>query len=60
VTVKAGTFHGCVKVREREAANRNSWKYDYYCPGVGKVKTSVAGPGYENSNTELLRFGKID
>ncbi|MBI5245594.1 MAG: tetratricopeptide repeat protein [Elusimicrobia bacterium] len=60
VTVKAGTFYGCVKMREREAANRRSWKYDYYCPGVGRVKTSVAGPGYENPNTELLRFGKID
>ena len=60
VTVKAGTFYGCVKMRERDLKNKTSWKYDYDCPGVGKVKTSVAGPGYENSNTELLRFGKID
>ncbi len=59
VTVKAGTFTGCVKVREREGG-RNSWKYDYWCPGVGRVKTTVGGPGYENPNTELLRFGKID
>lgn len=60
VTVKAGTFYGCVKMREREVRNKTSWKYDYYCPGVGRVRTSVAGPGYENANTELLRFGKID
>ncbi|UPT72705.1 MAG: tetratricopeptide repeat protein [Elusimicrobiota bacterium] len=60
VKVKAGTFTGCVKMRERELRNKSSWKYDYYCPGVGRVKTSVGGPGYENPNTELLRFGKID
>jgi hypothetical protein len=60
VTVRAGTFYGCVKMRERVVANRSAWKYDYYCPGVGKVKTSLAGPGYENPHTELLRFSKID
>jgi hypothetical protein len=59
VTVRAGTFYGCVKMREREVAKRSAWKYDYYCPGVGKVKTSVAGPGYENPNTELLQYSKI-
>ena len=60
VDTKAGAFTGCLKIRERETANRRSWKYDFYCPGVGKVKTTIGGPGYENPNTELLRFGKID
>lgn len=60
VKTRAGEFTGCVKMRERELRNKNAWKYDYYCPGVGRVKTTVGGPGYENPNTELLRFGKID
>lgn len=56
VKTKAGLFKGCVKVRESNAAFRGSWKYDYYCPGVGKVKTTVGGPGIESPNTELLSF----
>jgi hypothetical protein len=55
VTTKAGVFTGCLKIREREGGNR-SWKYDFYCPGVGKVKTTIGGPGFENPNTELLRY----
>lgn len=60
VKTAAGTFSSCVKVREVDSRFKGSWKYDYYCPGVGKVKTTVGGPGFENPNTELLRFGKID
>lgn len=60
VSSAAGAFAGCVKVRERDSAFKNSWRYDYYCPGVGRVKTTIGGPGFENPNTELLRFGKID
>lgn len=60
VKTRAGAFTGCVKMREREVRNKKAWKYDYYCPGVGRVKTTVGGPGYENPNTEPLRFGKID
>jgi tetratricopeptide (TPR) repeat protein len=60
VKVAAGSFTGCLKIRERDLAFKSSWKYDYYCPGVGRVKTTVGGPGYENPNMELSRFGKID
>lgn len=59
VKVAAGSFSGCLKVRERDARFPGTWRYDYYCPGVGRVKTSVGGPGFENPNTELLRFDKI-
>jgi len=60
VNVAAGVFSGCLKIRESESTFKNAWRYDYYCPGVGRVKTTIGGPGYENPNTELLRFGKID
>lgn len=56
VTAAAGTFAGCVKVREKDSAFKTSWRYDYYCPGVGRVKTTIGGPGFENPNTELLRY----
>jgi len=61
-TVKAasGSFMGCLKIRETDSAFKGSWRYDYYCPGVGRVKTTIGGPGFENPNTELLRFGRID
>ncbi len=60
VGTAAGAFTGCVKVREHDLSFKRSWRYDYYCPGVGRVKTTIGGPGFENPNTELLRFGKID
>lgn len=60
VTVAAGAFTGCVKVRQKTSINKDAWQYDYYCPGVGRVKTTIGGPGYENPNTELLRFGKMN
>lgn len=56
VTAAAGTFTGCVKVREKDSAFKTSWRYDYYCPGVGRVKTTIGGPGFENPNTELSRY----
>lgn len=56
VTAAAGTFTGCLKIREKDSAFRDSWRYDYYCPGVGRVMTTIGGPGFENPNTELLRF----
>lgn len=55
VTVKAGTFSGCLKVKAR-TAGFPSWVFDYYCPGVGRVKTSVGVPGAENPNTELAAY----
>lgn len=56
VAVRAGRFSGCIKVRETLAGASGAWKYDYYCPGVGRVKTTVGAPGIETPNTELLRY----
>ena len=56
VNTAAGVFSGCLKVRERNSAFKTSWRYDYYCPGVGRVKITIGGPGFENPNTELLRY----
>ena len=58
--VAAGEFKDCLKVRELDRRYPTTWRYDYYCPGVGRVKTTIGGPGYENPNTELLRYGKMD
>lgn len=55
VGVKAGEFSGCLKVKAR-TAGFPSWVFDYYCPGVGRVKTSVGVPGAENPNTELAAY----
>ena len=60
VRTRSGTYAGCLKVREYDHRVRNAWRFDYYCPGVGRVKTTVGGPGYENPSTELLRFDKMD
>jgi hypothetical protein len=60
VKTRAGSYTGCLKVREYDHRVHGAWRYDYYCPGVGRVKTTVGGPGYENPNTELLRFDKMD
>lgn len=59
VKTAAGEFRDCVKVREKDLRYPKAWKYEYYCPGVGRVKTSVGGPGGENPNAELLRYGKL-
>ena len=59
VNVAAGEFTDCLKVRELDRRFPNSWRYDYYCPDVGRVKTTIGGKGYENPNTELLRYGKM-
>ena len=52
----AGAFHGCLKVRESTKGIKDAWRYDYYCPFVGRALTTVAGPGFENPNTELLSY----
>ncbi|MBI3552807.1 MAG: hypothetical protein HY077_09835 [Elusimicrobia bacterium] len=58
VKTVAGTFTNCLKVREFNRKFKGSWKYDYYAPFVGKVATTVAGPGFENPNTELVKFSQ--
>ncbi|OIO05815.1 MAG: hypothetical protein AUJ52_13115 [Elusimicrobia bacterium CG1_02_63_36] len=55
VEVKAGRFEGCLKVKSR-TAGYGSWVFDYYCPRVGRVKTTVGAPGVENPNTELSAY----
>lgn len=52
----AGVFAHCLKVKESYGRFPGSWKYSYYAPFVGLVKTTIAGPGYESPNTELLRY----
>jgi len=52
VQVKAGLYRGCLKVRESQRGVP-AWRYDYYAPGVGRVKTTIGGKGFENPNTEL-------
>ncbi len=60
VKTPAGDYKGCLKVKEYDHRVRGAWRYDYYCPGVGRVMTTVGGPGFENPSTELLRFDKMD
>jgi tetratricopeptide (TPR) repeat protein len=55
VKTVAGVFTGCLKVKEFNPAIKGSWKYDYYAPFVGRVATTVGGPGFENPNTELIK-----
>jgi hypothetical protein len=52
----AGVFHGCLKVRETTEGVADAWRYDYYCPFVGRALTTVGGPGFENPNTELIGY----
>lgn len=59
VKVAAGRFTDCLKVRELDRRYPKNWRFDYYCPDVGRVKTTIGGRGYENPNTELLRYGKM-
>lgn len=56
VTTVAGTFKGVLKVRETDSRFPRTWRYDYYAPGVGRVKTTIGGKGYENPNAELSRY----
>ncbi|MDE1976365.1 MAG: tetratricopeptide repeat protein [Elusimicrobia bacterium] len=56
VKTAAGIFQNCLKVRETNEKLPGSWEYVYYAPSVGRVKTTIGGPGYENPNTELIRY----
>ena len=57
--VQAGAFSGCLKVRRR-TSGQASWVFDYYCPGIGRVKTTIGIPGGENPNTELAEYKYSD
>ncbi|MBI5209075.1 MAG: tetratricopeptide repeat protein [Elusimicrobia bacterium] len=56
VKTGAGVFRGCLKVKETNTSFPDVWKYDYYAPYVGRIKTTIAGPGFENPNTELIDY----
>lgn len=56
VATAAGTFKDVLKVRETDSRFPRTWRYDYYAPGVGRVKTTIGGKGYENPNAELSRY----
>lgn len=58
VTVKAGKFSGCIKLREEDLFLPNAFKYEYYAPGVGCVLTTIgsAGSQTEYRNTELISY----
>lgn len=56
VKTAAGVFNGCLKVKESYGRFPRSWKYTYYAPFIGWVKTTIAGPGFESPNTELIRY----
>ena len=56
VKTAAGVFSGCLKVKEAYGRFPHSWKYTYYAPFVGEIKTTIAGPGFESPNTELIRY----
>lgn len=56
VKTAAGEFKDVLKVREVDSRFPQTWRYDYYAPGVGRVKTALAGKGYENPNAELSRY----
>lgn len=60
VKVAAGEFKDCLKVREHDLTYARTWRFDYYCPDVGRVKITIGGPGFENPNTELLKYDKIN
>ena len=55
VQTKAGRFQQCLKVRQ-QTVGEEAWVYEYFCPWVGRVKTSVGVPGAENPNTELSAY----
>lgn len=59
VAVVAGEFKDCLKVKEQDSRFPDTWTYQYYAPDVGRVKTTIAGEGFENPNTELIKFDKI-
>ena len=54
VKVQAGEFSNCVKIRRRVAGGP-SWVNEYYAPWTGKILTAIAGEGFENRVTELLK-----
>jgi hypothetical protein len=55
VKVRAGEFSDCIKIKQH-LEGLPSWIYEYYAPWTGKILTSVAGKGFENRVTELLKY----
>ncbi len=55
VKVRAGKFENCIKVKQ-VFDGASSWINEYYAPWTGKILTSVAGKGFENRVTELIKY----
>lgn len=54
VSVGAGTFTGCLKVRETNPLEKNFLEYKYYAPGVGLIKVEVIDDPIETE--ELVTY----
>ncbi len=55
VTVRAGTFAGCLVVRSNASGVQGSAK-EYFAPSVGRVLSSFVGEEGERRNVELLSY----
>ena len=61
ITVPAGTFEDCVRVREFSLTNPSDVTDKWWCPGVGMVRDSSDGVLIASSavpGTDLAQFGK--
>ena len=61
ITVPAGTFENCVRVREYSLTNPSDVTDKWYCPGVGLVRDSSDGVLIASDalpNTDMSQFGK--
>jgi hypothetical protein len=57
VTVAAGTFTGCIKIRETTPLDKEFLEYKYYAPGVGVVKVEVVGDIVETEELSDYHIG---
>jgi hypothetical protein len=54
ISVAAGTFTGCLKIRETNPLEKNFLEYKYYAPGVGLIKVEVIDDPVETE--ELVTY----
>ena len=59
VTVAAGTFSNCVKIK-KQLVGAPSWSYEYFAPEVGKILTTQSSGGAEKRITELKEYTIAD
>lgn len=56
VTIGAGEFTRCLKLRIRNAAEDESWKTEYYAPDIGFILAAAATENGETRVSELLSY----